>query len=216
MTRVKICCIQSIDEAILAMRLGADALGFVANMPSGPGIISEKKIRELVALMPPGITTVLLTSETDPEPLSRQIEFIMPNAVQLVMPVTGKTHVVLKKRFPFLKRIQVVHVGREVHLDSVRKISEDADALLLDSRISSGGVTVYGGTGQIHDWDLSRKIVQKADIPVFLAGGLNPSNIQQAIETVHPFAVDVCTGVRTRDILDEKKLSGFIRVAHSL
>jgi phosphoribosylanthranilate isomerase len=83
------------------------------------------------------------------------------------------------------------------------------DGLLLDSGSRSLPVKVLGGTGQIHDWQISRAIREAVDIPIFLAGGLNPNNVGEAIQRVGPFGVDVCTGVRTNGSLDERKLVQF-------
>ena len=216
MVRVKICCIRSLSEATLAIRLGAHALGLVSSMPSGPGIISEEEIGRIIAVMPPGITPVLLTSRQDPESLNDQLTRLAPQAVQLVLPVDPRHFGKLRKKFPSTRLIQVIHVdGPESILQAV-EYAKVADALLLDSRIQRDGVTVYGGTGQPHDWNLSRQIVNKVGIPVFLAGGLTPENLRDAAKEVHPFGVDVCSGVRTQGILDEGKLTTFMNLAHLL
>jgi len=84
------------------------------------------------------------------------------------------------------------------------------DGLLLDSGNPSLAVKVLGGTGRVHDWSVSREIVRQSGKPVFLAGGLHAGNVRQAIETVQPYAVDVCSGVRTNGSLDEEKLRRFV------
>ncbi|NOY38611.1 MAG: phosphoribosylanthranilate isomerase [Chlorobi bacterium] len=213
MVRVKICCIRSVEEAVLALRYGAHALGFVSAMPSGPGILAEEEIMKILSVLPPGFSAFLLTSETGEESIGRQLDRIAPNAVQLVMPVEQQTYDILRTKYPFVKIVQVIHVENEQSVEFAIKVSGQVDAILLDSRIKAGGITVFGGTGHIHDWILSRKIVQKVTVPVFLAGGLNPGNLQQAIESVNPFAVDVCTGVRTNGRLDENKLAAFMKIA---
>ena len=90
------------------------------------------------------------------------------------------------------------------------------DALLLDSGNPNLKVKELGGTGRIHNWDLSRLIVEKAGIPVFLAGGLNPKNVLKAIKIVQPYGVDICSGVRSNNSLDEEKLKAFFhQVSHN-
>jgi phosphoribosylanthranilate isomerase len=86
---------------------------------------------------------------------------------------------------------------------------------LLDSGNPSLAVKELGGTGRVHDWKLSREIRDKASVPVYLAGGLNASNAAQAVREVQPFALDVCSGVRTGGALDAAKVQAFMRAAHS-
>jgi len=90
------------------------------------------------------------------------------------------------------------------------RISRTVDAILLDSGNPNLRVKELGGTGRVHNWQLSRRIREQASCPVFLAGGLKPENVKEAIETVEPFAVDVCSGVRTNGLLDAEKLGRFI------
>jgi len=83
------------------------------------------------------------------------------------------------------------------------------DALLLDSGNLSGSVKEFGGTGRTHHWNLSRQIRDGVPIPVFLAGGLNSANVAKAIEAVQPFGIDLCSSVRTNNLLDIEKLKTF-------
>ncbi|WP_420449399.1 phosphoribosylanthranilate isomerase [Candidatus Palauibacter sp.] len=87
------------------------------------------------------------------------------------------------------------------------------DALLLDSGNPDLPVRQLGGTGRVHDWNHSRTIVERADCPVYLAGGLRPTNVAAALDAVRPFGVDVCSGVRTDGLLDEALLQRFMREA---
>ena len=80
------------------------------------------------------------------------------------------------------------------------------DFILLDSGNQKLKIKELGGTGRTHDWTISKKIVETVDVPVFLAGGLNPDNIKEAAEFVKPFGIDLCSGVRTNGKLDEHKL----------
>jgi len=90
------------------------------------------------------------------------------------------------------------------------------DAILLDSGNPSLPVKVLGGTGKTHDWSLSKEIVDRCGKPVFLAGGLKAENVREAIERVRPYAVDICSGVRTNGLLDEKKLAPFMNEVRAL
>jgi phosphoribosylanthranilate isomerase len=109
-----------------------------------------------------------------------------------------------------VKIVQVIHVTGEESLDEALALAKDVDALLLDSGNPRLPVKELGGTGRRHDWAISRRIVESSRVPVYLAGGLNTSNVAEAIGTVGPFGVDVCSGVRTNGFLDTDKLSAFM------
>jgi len=106
--------------------------------------------------------------------------------------------------------VQVVHVVGEVAFDKARAAAETVDALLLDSGNPSMTVKELGGTGRTHDWALSRAIRDEVGIPVWLAGGLTPANVEEAVRQVRPYGVDVCSGLRIEGRLDEDLLSRFV------
>ena len=210
MTRVKICCISSIEEAGLAIRLGADALGLVSEMPSGPGVIPEPLIAEIAAAVPPPIATVLLTSLTDPYQIIAQQKRCGVNTVQICDRLTPDDYPVLRAAMPGVSLVQVIHVGGEESVAEAVEVADWVDALLLDSGNQKLPIKELGGTGRTHDWGLSARIVEEAAVPVFLAGGLHAGNVGEAIRSVRPFGVDLCSGVRTGDVLDEGKLVAFM------
>ena len=209
MTHVKICCIANIEEAQLAIRFGAYALGLVSEMPSGPGVISEKVIKEIANQIPPGISTFLLTSKQNVDEIIEQHRRCGTNTIQLCDRIINGSHLQLKKALPGIKIVQVIHVSEKESIDEAVESSLFVDAILLDSGNQKLTTKELGGTGRTHDWGISRKIVESVKIPVFLAGGLNPQNVQEAILQVKPFGVDVCSGVRTDSKLDEEKLKLF-------
>ncbi len=209
MIRVKICCIASLDEARLAVRHGASALGLVSAMPSGPGVIDDKLIAEIAAAVPAPVSTFLLTSRTEPEAIIEHARQCGTTAVQLVDIVEPSVYAALRRALPQLKIVQVLHVTDEKVFETARRIATAVDAILLDSGDPTGAVKKLGGTGRLHDWTLSRRIVETVACPVFLAGGLTPDNVGQAIDQVRPYAVDLCTGVRTDGRLDPDKLASF-------
>ena len=210
MTRVKICCIGSVDEAWLAISHGASALGFVSKMPSGPGPIEEDLIASIVPHVPPGIATFLLTSETLPEPIIAQQHRTGVNTIQLVDDVEPGTHEKLRASLPGVAIVQVIHVRSADSVEEAVTISSKVNALLLDSGNPSLTVKELGGTGRVHDWTLSRQIRDRAACPLYLAGGLNPSNVTAAIAAVRPFGVDICSGLRTNGALDATKVEAFM------
>jgi phosphoribosylanthranilate isomerase len=215
LTRVKICCIASIDEAWLAINHGASALGFVSRMPSGPGPIEEDLIAEIVSRIPAGIATFLLTCETEAEPIIAQQRKTRVNTIQLVDAVVQGSHEKLRQSLPGVSLVQVIHVTGRESIDEALSIAPLVDALLLDSGNPSATVKELGGTGRMHDWKLSREIRERSPVAVYLAGGLNPSNAREAIDQVRPFALDVCSGLRTNGALDPQKVDAFMRAVRA-
>ena len=209
--RVKICCIGSVDEARLAIRYGAAAVGLVSAMPSGPGIISEALIAEVAAIVPPGVASFLLTSHQAVADIVAQQRRLRVNTIQICDRLTDGTYEQLSEALPGIALVQVIHVTGEEALDEAVAVAPHVNALLLDSGNPKLKVKELGGTGRRHDWQISRRIRETVPVPVFLAGGLRPENVAEAIETVGPFGVDVCSGVRTDGRLDEAKLAAFMQ-----
>jgi phosphoribosylanthranilate isomerase len=211
-TQIKICCIQSEGEARLAIAEGADALGLVGTMPSGPGPIGDDLIATIAARVPPPVATFLLTCETEPEAIIDHARRCRTNTLQLVDRVADGTYPRLRRALPGTKLVQVIHVGGDDALAEAVAAAAHADALLLDSGQPHAPVKILGGTGRVHDWAVSRRIVEAVPCPVFLAGGLRADNVGAAVATVRPFGVDVCTGVRRAAdySLDPEKLKAFV------
>ncbi len=218
-TRVKICCISSQAEAELAVACGADAIGLVSVMPSGPGVIGEELIASIAETVSPSTQTFLLTSCRNAEEIATQQKRCHTNTIQICDRLENSAYLHLRKSLPGIALVQVIHVRDEKSVEEAAAIAPNVDALLLDSGNQSLAIKELGGTGRVHDWNLSRVICQRVAIPVFLAGGLNAANVGEAIATVRPFGVDVCSGVRSGGKLDEEKLRKFvseIRSAQSL
>lgn len=216
MTRVKICCISSVQEARLAVRLGADAVGLVSRMPSGPGVVSEDLIAMIAAQVPPPIATFLLTSETKAAAIIAQQARCGTNTIQLCDRVESRVHAEIREALPGVRVVQVVHVNGDDSVDEALGVAGSVDALLLDSGNQNLDVKELGGTGRVHDWRLSERIVLSAPVPVFLAGGLGPINVAGAIRSVRPFGVDICSGVRTGGKLDRNVLSSFMEAVRTV
>lgn len=206
--RVKICCISTREEAALAISYGASALGLVSEMPSGPGVISEEEIAEIASVVPPPISTFLLTSRKDIEEIAEQVRRCGTNTVQLCDSIDG-SHQRLRRALPGVKIVQVVHVVGSESVEEASRVASEVDAVLLDSGNPALAVKELGGTGRTHDWAFSKQIVESVDVPIFLAGGLNSANVAEAVAAVRPFGIDLCSGVRTKGSLDGSKLSDF-------
>ncbi|AFY53178.1 phosphoribosylanthranilate isomerase [Rivularia sp. PCC 7116] len=207
--RIKICCISSIEEAFMAINYGASALGFVSHMPSGPGVISEELITEIIAQIPPPIATFLLTSSQNAQEIIQQIKRCGTNTVQICDNIKSGNYQDIREANPGISIVQVIHVNDEESINEAIKIAPFVDAILLDSGNQSLDVKELGGTGKIHNWDISKTIRDRLKIPIFLAGGLKPENAALAVKQVAPFALDVCSGVRTDEKLDKNKLKRF-------
>ncbi|MBS1488715.1 MAG: phosphoribosylanthranilate isomerase [Bacteroidetes bacterium] len=210
--RVKICCISSIGEAKLAIEYGASALGLVGHMPSGPGVIGDELIYQIAKTVPPPISTFLLTSETKPQNIIRHYRRVNTTTIQIVDELEKREYELLRNELPNVKLVQVIHVIDENSVREAIEISNYVDAILLDSGNPNLSIKELGGTGRTHNWELSREIRKAIPIPLFLAGGLNKENVRQAIETVQPFGLDLCSSVRTEGQLDRQKLKDFFNV----
>jgi phosphoribosylanthranilate isomerase len=210
--RVKICCIQSIKEAQIAIKFGASAIGLVSEMPSGPGVISEDLISEIAAQVPSEIKTFLLTSKTEAGDIISQHSKCKTTTLQLVDSVKINVYQKLREALIGISIVQVIHVQGEESIKVAMNVDKYVDAILLDSGNQSLKVKELGGTGRIHNWEISREIGEQVNVPVYLAGGINAENVKDAVEFVKPYGIDLCNGVRTNGKLDENKLKKFFGV----
>ena len=209
--RVKICCISSVAEAWTAIECGAAALGLVSEMPSGPGVISEDSIAEIAGTLPPAIGSFLLTCKQNVDAIIDQQRRLRVNTLQLCDRLPAGSHQELRRALPGVALVQVVHINGAESVQEAVDVAPGVDAILLDSGNPSLTIKELGGTGRVHDWNMSARIRDLVSVPVFLAGGLNGENVSEAIKSVGPYGVDVCSGVRTNGNLDETKLAGFFR-----
>lgn len=208
--RLKICCIKSAEEAQIAARAGADALGLVGPMPSGPGTISYDEARHIAKTVAPPVSRWLLCSETSATGLIDAADQAGVDTLQIVRHLDPSVLQTLARQRPHLRRVQVIHVEDEGTLKRISDYDAHANAFLLDSGKPGGATETLGGTGDTHDWGISARFVAASRRPVMLAGGLNAGNIGQAIRAVRPYGIDLCSGVRSGDELDENKLTTFI------
>ena len=193
----------------MAIEHGASAIGLVSAMPSGPGPIAEELITEIAAPVPPGVASFLLTCKQDVASIIDQQRRTRVNTIQICDRLVDGTYEDLRQALPGISLVQVIHVTGPEAVHEALAISSHVDAILLDSGNQSLKVKELGGTGRTHDWELSRAIRESVEVPVYLAGGLKPENVAEAIRAVGPFGVDVCSGLRTDGRLDEVKLKSF-------
>lgn len=206
---IKICGLQSYEEARMALDAGATALGFLVGLiHRAEDEIAESAAREIVRQLPGDTLTVLVTHLIDPARIAALAAAIGVRAIQVHGDVPPAGVETLRRLAPGRTIIKAIHVTGPEALAHARLYAGRADALLLDSRTADR----IGGTGQTHDWTVSRRIVAElAPMPVYLAGGLTPENVEQAIAQVRPAGVDVNSGVEdARGAKDTGKLAGFI------
>jgi phosphoribosylanthranilate isomerase len=202
-------------EAHMAIDAGAWALGLVAEMPNGVGPISDEEIADIVTVVPRGIETFLLTSRVEADGIIEHQKFCNTTTIQMVDHVPHADLAVIRRALPGVRLVQVIHVVGEESVEEAKAVAGLVDMILLDSGKPDAEIRTLGGTGDTHDWDLSLKIRRSIDIPMFLAGGLKPENIAGAIEHVHPFGVDLCSGIRSQGWLDNSKLQSFFNAVNS-
>lgn len=184
--RVKICGLTTVADLEAAAAAGADALGIIVDVPvETPREVSRDVAAELVAAAPPFATSVLVTMADSATEVFDLLDAVRPDAVQLHggLPVDELTTVAAETT-----TIPAYDVDET---DAIRHAADVADAILLDTVDDAGA----GGTGRTHDWELARAHVAHLDVPVILAGGLDPDNVASAVEAVDPYGVDVATGV---------------------
>ena len=211
---MKVCCIADIDEARLAIRAGASAIGLVSAMPSGPGPIDEADIARIASAVPAPTETFLLTSLIEAEAIAEQHGRCGTTAVQLVDALDEAELRRLRRLLPATRLVQVIHVTGPESVDGARAAAPLVDTILLDSGNPRLAVKELGGTGRVHDWATSRRIRDSVSVPVLLAGGLNPGNAREAFERVMPAGLDVCSGLRPNGRLDAERLRDFFAALH--
>lgn len=210
--RAKICGINTWDNAKTALDCGADALGFLVGITH----LAEDKIetedaRSIIQKLPPFVSTVAVTHLTDTKAIIDMCKYLGATTLQIHDYIPPEAVMICRKNLNGIKIIKAIHVVDDLErtLKLAHSFESVADALLLDSRTAER----LGGTGKVHDWTISRQIVEQINIPVMLAGGLNENNVYDAVQTVHPFAVDVNSGVETHGNKDPMKVFGFIENA---
>ena len=215
MPRVKVCGNRSRNDLDISLRMGADAVGFIVGARHyTEDAIAPELATELLRSVPVFVTAVLVTHLiTAAEVLDLHCRVPTP-VVQLHDDIPADEIIVLRRHLPHVTLIKAIGVVDESAIDAAHQVEPIVDALLLDSRTHDR----IGGTGQVHDWRISRRLVAAARVPVILAGGLTPKNVGDAIEAVRPYGVDANSGLefpngdkdpaRVRDFIARAKLHG--------
>lgn len=211
--RVKICGITQKEDLDAAVAAGADAVGFVVGATASPRNISLEKAKKLFKQVPPFVKSVLVTIPTNMDELAETCRKLNPDAIQLHGENLFNANLI-REKLPHTPLIRAVNANSPDALEAALATSKIFDAVLLDS-LTEGQ---YGGTGIVHDWELSKLIKRVINpTPLILAGGLNPENVAEAVRIVQPYAVDVSSGVELQQgRKDNQKMVSFIKNAKNV
>lgn len=202
-TRVKICGITRIEDAMAAAQAGADAIGLVFE-PKSPRYVKPDQAQAIVRALPPFVTVVGLFVNAAPDTVETVLQHVTLDLLQF----HGNETPEQCRRYhrPYIKAI---HMQDNVNLRENARRYADAEGLLLDTAVAH----VAGGSGQSFDWG---RVPSDLGKPVILAGGLTPENVAEAVRQVCPFAVDVSSGVeQSKGIKDASKIAAFIEAVRS-
>ena len=196
MVLAKICGIQNAKDAAAAAAAGADALGFHVDLNGGRSPLFVSDAARIISGLPANVSSVVVTSATDAEKLTKLAQKTGAKILQLYGDATPEAIQTVKGALPAIEIWKVVNVSGAESIEKAKTYDGVADAIALDK---AQNPMVRGGSGQTIDWNIAKKIVEAVSTPVILAGGLNPENLVEAIWTVQPYGVDVNSGVSNPD-----------------
>ncbi len=194
MTKVKICGITNYKEALDAVNLGADYISFLVEIDFSEDNVKIEEAKEIIKKLSLEAIPVFVTYLQKAEPIIEIAKEINPQIIQLHNKIRLEEIGKIRKALPKIKITKAIPVANEAAIKEAKKYEKYVDYILLDTKGKFG----RGGTGRIHNWNISAKIVKEIKKPVFLAGGLNPDNVEEAIKKVNPFAVDTNSGVKEK------------------
>lgn len=209
--KIQIAGLSTVEDVAFAFSAGVDAVGFTVGLPDGPHDgLTEEKVGAIVDGLPPFAATVTITYERTLDGLLRMLRICRTPVLQAHGLHDPDTILRLREEMPHLKVIKSISVTDETSaLGEVVVWERLADCLILDSVDPVSGR--LGATGLVHDWTISREIVERSPLPVILAGGLTPENVADAIEAVRPWGVDVHTGVEIDGRFSRELVDRFVR-----
>lgn len=216
----EVCALQKPEEVAMCIAAGADRFGvMVRNVRGTPDSVTFEQARAIFAAHPPSYPKLALTIETDLDAIEEMVRATNPDILHLcgdinLLPPEGVG--ALAKRLPGVKMQQAIPVAGPEALDLALAYEKFAHILLLDSVIE--GELSIGATGAVHDWSISRKIVEKVSLPVILAGGLSAENVADAIRAVRPWGVDSnsLTNIPGTWYKDAERMRRFVEAARNV
>ncbi|HJJ30603.1 MAG TPA: phosphoribosylanthranilate isomerase [Methanocorpusculum sp.] len=209
--KCKICGTGSFADLKCAVDAGADAIGFLMGIThKTQDAVSPEEASAMIKTLPPFIEPVAVTHLQEADSIIDIVQRSRCTTLQIQNTISFEDVAMIQDVLPHIRIIKAVHVMDTSAITTAEEVTAYADAIILDTRTPER----LGGTGLTHDWNISAKIVQASNIPVILAGGLTPTNVAAAIHQVHPYAVDVHTGVKINDARDAEKTKAFVEAAH--
>lgn len=206
--------VSTLEEALFCKSVGVDAIGFTLGLPNGPhdGLTLEKAAA-IISKLPTGLLPVVITYENRADDACELAVIARAGAMQFHGGISDKELVIFRSTCPKVKTIGRVTVVGDESVGEAASFKQPLwDAIILDSLDPRTGRK--GATGLTHDWSLSARIVKIASIPVILAGGLNPDNVAEAIQTVQPHGVDAHTGLEDiNGVRSFDKMEAFAKAA---
>ena len=208
---IKVCGIQTVAEALGVIEAGANTIGMLLGVPDYVGDrITTEIAKQIVVSVPEGIRTVMVTHLLDVNEIIKIANYTRVTAIQIhnVLDTVGIEQ--LRQKLPDLELIKAIHIVDNSAIEQAKEYEPYSDMILLDTKVKDR----IGGTGQTHNWNISKRIVKELSIPVILAGGLNPQNVNEAISTVKPAGIDANSGLENEEGLkDFEKIRLFAREA---
>lgn len=218
--RVKICGMKTAGDIELAVSCGADAVGFITEVPvNTPRKLDSKTAAELVKQVPLFVDSVLVIMPADAREALELIEKTKPDVVQLHNALSAEETEIIRNNTSrkIIRTFTIPVESRKMPSDMMSQINTMFESDLIDGiLLDSGKAGVSGGTGLVHDWSISKEVVENTEAPVILAGGLKPENVKNAVTQVRPFAVDTASGVETNGKKDPAKVCRFIEEARCI
>ena len=191
-------------------------MGFVCAIPTSERTININDATSITTQLPASTKTFLLTSEITAELIRKKARLASVSTVQILAHLSSTESEKLSKILPDIEKVQVIHIQDRSALELIDRYAPYVNAFLLDSGRPDLSPPEYGGTGRTHDWTISAEFVRRSPLPVFLAGGLTPDNVGEAIRKIRPNGVDLCSGVRSNGRLDSTKLEKFIAAVRKI
>ncbi|WP_158599191.1 phosphoribosylanthranilate isomerase [Methanohalophilus sp. RSK] len=208
--RVKICGMKSVDDIGIAAKCGADAVGFITEVPvDTPRNLNLELSTELIKATPPFVTTVMVIMPESIEHAKKLVSNARPDMVQVhstadkeLLTALRATHVRIIQKFSISDKTKVQ--------ETIKIINELAEYNLLDAVILDTACSSGGGSGLTHDWNISSEVAKNIPVPLIVAGGLNPQNVDECVNIVSPYGVDVSSGVEVKGKKDLDLVCDFI------
>ncbi|WP_319508681.1 phosphoribosylanthranilate isomerase [uncultured Methanolobus sp.] len=218
--RVKICGMKSADDIELAVSFGADAVGFITEVPvNTPRKLDAQTAAELVKTVPFFVDSVLVIMPASGQDALDLIDKVKPDVIQLHNDISAEEIEIIRDgtHQKIIRTFTIPVESKELPADLMTQVDALLDNDLIDGiLLDSGKAGATGGTGMVHDWSISRQVVENTKAPVILAGGLKPDNVRDAVKEVRPFAVDTASGVESNGKKDPAKVCRFIEEARCI